>query len=57
MAVNREFLLQALDAGGGGQLVLELNDPAPFPASGHDRFGFSSWQNDTWFDNLRIEPL
>ena len=40
-----------------GQLVLELNDPAPLPVEGHDRFGFSSWQNDTWFDNLRIEPL
>ncbi|OJF13421.1 DNA polymerase III subunit beta family protein [Couchioplanes caeruleus] len=27
VAVNREFLLQALDAGGGGQLVLELDGP------------------------------
>lgn len=40
-----------------GQLVLELVDPAPLPLDGHDRFGFSSWQNDTWFDNLVIEPL
>jgi DNA-binding transcriptional MerR regulator len=27
IAVNREFLLQALDAGGSGQLVLELDGP------------------------------
>jgi hypothetical protein len=40
-----------------GQLVLELVDPAPLPLDDHDRFGFSSWQNDTWFDNLVIEPL
>jgi hypothetical protein len=25
--VNREFLLEALDAGGAGQLVLELDGP------------------------------
>ena len=40
-----------------GQLVQELKDPAPLSGSGHDRFGFSSWQNDTYFDNLVIEPL
>jgi hypothetical protein len=40
-----------------GVLVLELHDPAPLSGSGHDRFGFSSWQNDTYFDNLKIEPL
>jgi len=40
-----------------GQLVLEFDDPAPLPIKGHDRFGFSSWQNDTWFDNLKIDPL
>src|SRR6266702_4663919 len=37
-----------------GQLVLEMNDGAPLPIEGHDRFGFSSWQNDTYFDNLKI---
>ena len=40
-----------------GQLILELKDPAPLPIEGHDRFGFSSWQNDTWFDNLKIDAL
>ena len=40
-----------------GQLVHELRDPAPLSGKGHDRFGFSSWQNDTYFDNLKIEPL
>jgi hypothetical protein len=37
--------------------VLELRDRAGLSGPGHDRFGFSSWQNDTWFDNLKIEPL
>ncbi len=40
-----------------GTLALELRDPAPLSGKGHDRFGFSSWQNDTYFDNLEIEPL
>jgi DNA polymerase-3 subunit beta len=40
VAVNREFLLDALDAGGPGQLVLELNGPImplAFRSSGDDR--------------------
>jgi hypothetical protein len=37
-----------------GNLALELTDPAPLTGSSHDRFGFSSWQNDTYFDNLKI---
>ena len=40
-----------------GQLAIEMNDPAPLSGSGHDRFGFSSWSNDTYFDNLKITPL
>ena len=40
-----------------GKTALELDDPAPLSGSGHDRFGFSSWQNDTYFDNLKISPL
>ncbi len=44
-----------------GQPFLELTDPAPLSGgegpfhAGHDRFGFSSWANDTNFDNLQIE--
>ena len=40
-----------------GKLAIELTDPAPLSGSGHDRFGFSSWSNDTYFDNLKITPL
>jgi hypothetical protein len=40
-----------------GKPMLELVDPAPFSGSGHDRFGFSSWSNDTYFDNLKITAL
>ena len=40
MGLNREFLLQALDAGGGGQLVLELDGPiAPLAIRVPDRAG------------------
>jgi DNA-binding transcriptional MerR regulator len=39
VAVNREFLLQALDAGGAGQLVLELDGPIkPLAVRGADSF-------------------
>jgi len=40
-----------------GKLALELDDPAPLEGASHDRFGFSSWQNDTYFDNLKISAL
>ncbi len=40
-----------------GRLALDMVDPAPLSGAGHDRFGFSSWSNDTWFDNLKITPL
>jgi hypothetical protein len=40
-----------------GKPALELVDPAPLSGSGHDRFGFSSWANDTYFDNLKVTPL
>ena len=40
MGVNREFLLEALDAGGSGQLVLELDGPiAPLAIRAPDRAG------------------
>ncbi|MBS2025492.1 MAG: hypothetical protein JST92_24090, partial [Deltaproteobacteria bacterium] len=31
-----------------GQLMLELEDKSPLSGRGNDRFGFSSWQNDTY---------
>jgi hypothetical protein len=40
-----------------GQLALELDDAAPLSGPSHDRFGFSSWQNDTYFDNLKVGPI
>jgi hypothetical protein len=40
-----------------GKPMLELVDPSPLAGGGHDRFGFSSWSNDTWFDNLKITAL
>lgn len=40
-----------------GQPFMEFNDPFPLKGEGHDRFGFSSWDSQLYFDNLRIEPL
>lgn len=40
-----------------GQPFMEFNDPFPLKGKGHDRFGFSSWESQLFFDNLRIEPL
>jgi hypothetical protein len=40
-----------------GVPAIELIDPSPLSGRGHDRFGFSSWANDTYFDNLKITPL
>jgi hypothetical protein len=40
-----------------GVLQMEWDDPAPLRGRGHDRFGFSSWEADIYFDNLRITPL
>lgn len=40
-----------------GQPFLELDDPHPLEGSGHDRFGFSAWESQLFFDNLRIVPL
>jgi hypothetical protein len=40
-----------------GQLAMEMTDPSPLSGSDHDRFGFSSWANDTYFDNLKITAL
>jgi hypothetical protein len=40
-----------------GELFLELDDPFPLEGKGHDRFGFSAWEAQLYFDNLRIVPL
>ncbi len=40
-----------------GELKMEWDDPAPLRGSGHDRFGFSSWEADLYFDNLKVTPL
>jgi hypothetical protein len=40
-----------------GEEFLRLDDPSPLAGPGHDRFGFSSWDADLFFDDLRIEPL
>jgi len=40
-----------------GKPFMEFDDPFPLAGKGHDRFGFSSWDADLYFDNLRITPL
>jgi hypothetical protein len=40
-----------------GQKFMEFNDPFPLVGKGHDRFGFSSWEAQLYFDNLRVTPL
>ena len=40
-----------------GESFLTYDDPAPLSGPGHDRFGFSSWATDVFFDNLSIQPL
>jgi hypothetical protein len=40
-----------------GKPFMEFDDPLPLEGKGHDRFGFSSWDAQLFFDNLRIEKL
>jgi hypothetical protein len=40
-----------------GVLALQLIDPEPLRGSGHDRFAFSTWDADVYYDNLKITPL
>lgn len=40
-----------------GQPFLEFDDPRPLEGEGHDRFGFSGWDADLFFDDLVIAPL
>lgn len=37
-----------------GQPFLSWKDDRPLEGSGHDRFGFSTWMSDVYFDNLSI---
>jgi hypothetical protein len=40
-----------------GKLMMEYDDPKPLLGRGHDRFGFSSWDSDLFFDNLQVESI
>jgi hypothetical protein len=40
-----------------GQKFMEFEDPIPLVGEKHDRFGFSCWEAQLYFDNLRIEAL
>jgi hypothetical protein len=40
-----------------GELFLSYDDARPLEGKGHDRFGFSGWAADLFFDDLRVEPL
>jgi len=40
-----------------GKPFMSFDDPFPLTGKGHDRFGFSSWEADLFFDNLKIQPL
>jgi hypothetical protein len=40
-----------------GEPFLEYDDPRPLAGRGHDRFGFSGWAADLFFDNLVVAPL
>ncbi len=40
-----------------GRKFLTFDDAEPLRGPGHDRFGFSSWDSELFFDNLKIAPL
>jgi hypothetical protein len=40
-----------------GRPFMDFKDPFPLKGKGHDRFGFSSWDADLYFDNLQVTPL
>lgn len=40
-----------------GQPFMRFEDPLPLTGKGHDRFGFSSWESQLYFDNLKVEAL
>ncbi len=40
-----------------GQPFMEFDDPFPLEGEHHNRLGFSSWEAQLYFDNLRVEAL
>lgn len=40
-----------------GQPFMQFDDPFPLVGETHNRFGFSSWEADLYFDNLKVTPL
>jgi len=40
-----------------GQPAIEIIDPEPLRGPGHDRFAFSTWDVDVFYDNLKVTPL
>ncbi len=40
-----------------GAPFMRFEDPMPLTGKGHDRFGFSSWEAQLYFDNLKVEAL
>jgi hypothetical protein len=40
-----------------GQPFMQFDDPFPLVGEKHDRFAFSSWEAQLYFDNLKVEAL
>jgi hypothetical protein len=40
-----------------GNPFMRFEDPLPLTGKGHDRFGFSSWEAQLYFDNLTVTAL
>jgi hypothetical protein len=40
-----------------GQPFMSYDDPLPLVGKAHDRFAFSSWEAQLYFDNLKVEAL
>ena len=40
-----------------GQPFMRFEDPLPLTGKGHDRFAFSSWEAQLYFDNLSVTAL
>lgn len=40
-----------------GKPFMRFEDPLPLTGKGHNRFGFSSWEAQLYFDNLTVEAI